>query len=101
MNATLSWDYRKFSTSINYNYNSESIRGGYNIAQPSRNRYFLSREIVNTSARYQLPWRNLTVSLGIYNLFNAPQIYYRGVADQMETFLMQGTTITGGIEGRF
>ena len=101
VNATLSWDYRKFSTSINYNYNSESIRGGYNIAQPSRNRYFLSREIVNTSARYQLPWRNLTVSLGIYNLFNAPQIYYRGVADQMETFLMQGTTITAGLEGRF
>ncbi|MEN9631623.1 MAG: hypothetical protein RL077_27 [Verrucomicrobiota bacterium] len=101
VNATVSWDYRKFSTSLSYNYNSESIRGGYNIAQPSRNRYMFSREIVNASARYQLPWRNLTMSMGVYNLFNAPQIYYRSVPDQMETFLMQGTTITMGLEGRF
>ena len=35
------------------------------------------------------------------NVFNEPQIYYRSIADQWETFLMQGTTITGGIEGRF
>jgi TonB-dependent receptor len=101
VNANLAWSYRKFSTNVSYNYNSESIRGAYNIAQPSRNRYMFSREIVNTSVRYELPWRNVTLSMGVYNLFNAPQIYYRGVPDQMETFLMQGTTMTFGIEGRF
>lgn len=101
VNANLSWDYRKFSTNISYNYNSESIRGGYNIAQPSRNRYMMSREIINASARYQLPWRNTTVSVGVYNMFNAPQKYYRGIPDQLETFLMQGTTMTFGLEGRF
>jgi iron complex outermembrane recepter protein len=102
VNATLSWDYRKFSTSWSWNYNSESIRDNfYNFAQPSRNRYMFSREIVNAHVRYQLPWRNTTLSLGIFNLFNAPQIYYRGIPDQMERFLMQGTTMTVGIEGRF
>ena len=100
MNASLSWDYKKFSASISYNYTSENIRGTYNIAQPSRNQFLQARELVNANVRYQLR-PNLTLNFGVANLFNEPQIYYRGVADQMQTFLMQGTTITGGIEGRF
>ncbi len=100
MNVAVSWDYRKFSTSISYNYTAESIRGAYNISQPSRNRFMKSRELVNASLRYQLR-PNLTLNFGVANLFNEPQRYYRSVADQMETFLMNGTTITGGIEGRF
>lgn len=100
MNASLSWDYKKFSTSISYNYTAENIRGIYNIAQPSRNQFLMARELVNASLRYQLP-RNMTLTFGVQNLFNEPQKYYRGVVDQMQTFLMQGTTITGGIEGRF
>jgi hypothetical protein len=41
------------------------------------------------------------LNLGVYNLFNAPQRYYRSIPDQMSQFLMQGTTMTAGIEGRF
>ena len=100
MNATLSWYYKKFSTSVSYNYTAEHIRDNYNFAQPSRNRYMTSRKIVNASMRYQLR-PNLTVNVGVANLFNEPQIYYRSIPDQMETFLMQGTTMTAGIEGRF
>lgn len=100
MNTTLSWYYKKFSTSVSYNYTAEHIRDVYNFAQPSRNRYMHSRKIVNASMRYQVHPR-LTVNLGVSNLFNEPQIYYRGIPDQMETFLMQGTTMTAGIEGRF
>ena len=100
MNASLSWDYRKFSASISYNYTSENIRGTFNIAQPSRNQFLMSRELVNMNLRYQLP-RNITLNFGVANLFNEPQKYYRGIADQLQTFLMNGTTITGGIEGRF
>jgi len=100
MNATLSWYYKKFSTSVSYNYTAESIRDNYNFAQPSRNRYLKSRKIVNASVRYQLP-RNLTLTLGVANLFNEPQVYYRSIPDQMETFLVNGTTMTAGIEGRF
>ncbi len=99
-NASLSWDYRKFSVSMSYNYTSENIRNVYNIAQPSRNQFLMSRELVNANMRYQLP-HNVTLNFGIANIFNEPQKYYRSIPDQLQTFLMQGTTITGGIEGRF
>jgi len=99
-NANLSWDYRKFGASISWNYTDESIRGGYNVANPSRNRYMRARDLFNLNLRYQLP-RNMTVNLGVQNLFNEPQRYYRGFSDQMETFLMQGTTMTVSLEGRF
>jgi iron complex outermembrane receptor protein len=100
MNTTLSWYYKKFSTSVSYNYTAEHIRDNYNFAQPSRNRYLKSRKIVNASMRYEIR-PNVTVNLGVANLFNEPQVYYRGIPDQMETFLVNGTTMTAGIEGRF
>ena len=99
-NANLSWDYRKFGASISWNYTAESIRGAYNIANPSRNRYMRPRDLFNANVRYQV-LRNITLNFGVQNLFNEPQRYYRGFSDQMETFLMQGTTITASIEGRF
>jgi iron complex outermembrane recepter protein len=100
INCNVAWDYNKFGVSVSYNYNSESIRGAYNVAQPSRNRYMKHREIVNMSLRYQIR-RSLTATLGVANVFNEPQRYYRSIPDQMETFLIQGTTMTAGIEGRF
>ena len=99
-NANLAWDYRKVGASISYNFTSESIRGAYNVANPSRNRYLKRRELVNVNFKYQVR-RNLTATFGVANLFNEPQRYYRSIPDQMETFLIQGTTITGGMEARF
>lgn len=101
VNANVSWDFKRFSVAMSYNYNAESIRGGFNVANPSRNRYMFSREIVNANARYHLPRTNLTFTVGVQNLFNEPQRYYRYIPDQLETFLMQGTTLTFGVEGRF
>jgi outer membrane receptor protein involved in Fe transport len=98
-NASISWDYRKFGVSVSYNYTSENIRS-FNATQPSRNQYMSRRELVNLNLRYQLP-RNLTLTFGVANLFNEPQRYFRGIDSQMETFLIQGTTITAGLEGRF
>ena len=100
VNASFSWDYRKFGVSMTYNYTSSSIRNAYNVTAPSRNQYMMARELVNLNLRYQLP-RSMTLTVGVANLFNEPQIYYRGVADQLETFLVQGTTITAGLEARF
>lgn len=99
-NANLSWDYKKFGASVSYNYTDASIRGGFNTTAPSRNRYMLARNLFNVNVRYNLP-RNMTVNLGVQNLFNEPQRYYRGIPDQMETFLIQGTTLTLSLEGRF
>ena len=99
-NVSVSWDYRKFGISVSYNYTSESIRNAFNVTAPSRNQYLKARELVNLNLRYQLR-SNLSATFGVANLFNEPQIYYRGIPDQLETFLVQGTTITAGIEGRF
>ena len=99
-NVSLAWDYKKFGASISYNYTSESIRNAYNIAQPSRNQYLQARELVNANIRYTIR-PSVTLNFGVQNLFNEPQIYYRSVRDQLETFLVNGTTITAGIEGRF
>ena len=99
-NVSLSWTYKKFSTRILYNYTSQSIRGAYNFAQPSRNVYLRSREMVNLALGYSLR-PTLKLQLDVANLFNAPQIYFRGHADQMERFLMQGTKITAGVQGQF
>ena len=99
-NANLSWDYKKFGASVSWNYTAGSIRGAYNVANPSRNRYMMPRDLVNLNLRYQLP-RNFTVNFGVQNIFNEPQRYYRSVPDQLETFLIQGTTMTLSLEGRF
>jgi hypothetical protein len=44
---------------------------------------------------------SLGFSLGFFNLFNAPQRRYRGISDQLSLFMMQGTTMTAAIDGRF
>ncbi len=98
-NLALSWDYKKFGVSMSYNYTSLNIRS-YNGTAPSRNQYLAPRDLINLNLRYQLP-RNLTLNFGVANLFNEPQRYFRGVPDQLETFLINGTTITAGLEGRF
>ena len=99
-NVSLAWDYKKFGASISYNYTSESIRNAYNLSAPSRNQYLHARELVNANIRYTIR-PSVTLNFGVQNLFNEPQIYYRGVRDQLETFLVNGTTITAGLEGRF
>ncbi len=98
-NVGLSWDYKKFGISTNYNYTSLNIRS-FDAANPSRNQYLEPRDLVNLNLRYQLP-RNMTLTFGVANIFNEPQRYYRGIPDQLETFLVNGTTVTAGIEGRF
>ena len=109
-NLGLSWTYKDFSISTSYNYTAEQIRASYSIpvagsattlANPSRNRYLKYRELVNLNMSYQLPYRGLSLNIGVANLFNAPQRYYRGVPSHLETFLMNGTTMTAGIQGRF
>jgi outer membrane receptor protein involved in Fe transport len=99
-NANLGWDYKKFGVSVSYNYTDRSIRGAYNVAQPSRNRYMMPRSLFNLNLRYALP-RNITLNLGVQNIFNEPQRYYRGVQDQMDQWRIQGTTFTVNVEARF
>jgi TonB-dependent receptor len=98
-NVSLSWNHRRFGTRLLYSYTAENIRS-YNAAQVSRSQVMLAREMVNLGFTWQLR-PNLNLQFDVANLFNSPLQYYRGHPDQLETFLMQGTTISAGVQGRF
>ncbi|MDO8540499.1 MAG: TonB-dependent receptor [Opitutaceae bacterium] len=98
-NVNLSWKYKKFGARVLYNYTATHIRS-YNATQPSRNQYMWSRALYNLGFEYNLR-SNVKLTLDIANAENEPQRYYRGIPDQMETFLMQGTKWTVGVQGQF
>jgi TonB-dependent receptor len=98
-NVDLSWQYRRFSARVLWSYMSGSIRA-FNALQPSRNQYMFEREQVNLGLDYNVR-PTLKLALDVANLTNAPQRYYRGIPDQLETFVIQGTKITATIQGRF
>jgi iron complex outermembrane recepter protein len=98
-NVSLSWRHRRFSTRVLYSYTDESIRT-YNATNPALNYFMMEREIVNLGFAYELR-PNLSLQFDIANLFNEPQRYYRGIPDRLATYLMQGTTISAGVSGRF
>ncbi|MBI5766497.1 MAG: TonB-dependent receptor [Verrucomicrobia bacterium] len=98
-NASLSWRYKKFSTRILYNVTGSYITS-YTAASLGRNLYRYKYEVINLGAAYQLrPWLQLTVDLA--NLGNEPQRIYRGIPDQMQSTIINGTTWTFGVNGRF
>jgi hypothetical protein len=44
---------------------------------------------------------SLAFTCDVNNLANSPQAFYRGIPDQMQSTIIQGTTVTMGINGRF
>ena len=98
-NLSLSWRYRGFSTRLLANTTSDYIRS-YSAGTPGRNQYQLERTIINLGFNCELR-RGVGVFCDVSNLTNEPQAYYRGIRDQMERTVINGTTITVGINGRF
>lgn len=97
-NASLTFKYRKFGSRISYNYTGVTLQD-YS-ADPWRLRYRDARELVNLNLSYQIH-RRVTAYLDLINLFNAPQEYYRAVADRLERSTFNGTTIAIGLRGTF
>ena len=98
-NASLSWRYRKFSTRVLFNYVGPYITS-YNAASPGYSAYRFAYRTVNLGVTWQLrPSLQLTADVG--NLFNEPQRTYRGFTDRMSGTIINGTTITFGVNGRF
>ena len=55
---------------------------------------------MNLGLAYQLrPAVSLTCDIS--NLFNEPEVFYRGIPDQMFSTNIAGTSITFGVNGRF
>jgi outer membrane receptor protein involved in Fe transport len=55
---------------------------------------------VNLGLAYQVR-SNLNLTVDISNLFNEPQRLYTGIPDRMRSTIINFTTITCGVNGRF
>jgi TonB-dependent receptor len=98
-NANLYWRHRGFSARAGLNRTGEYINA-FTASGSGRNQYIRSRTIVNAGIAYQYrPW--LGFSIDVNNLFNEPQVWYRGVADNISEYRIPGTTVTFGVSGRF
>jgi TonB-dependent receptor len=98
-NASLSWRHRKFSARVLYNFTSDHITT-YTAASPGRNLYRYAYKTFNVGVAYQYrPSLSFTVDMG--NLTNEPQRLYRGNRNQMQNTIINGKTITFGVNGRF
>lgn len=98
-NASLSWRYRKFSTRVLFNYVGPYITS-YNAASPGYSAYRFAYRTVNLGVTWQLR-SSLQLTADVGNLFNEPQRTYRGFTDRMSGTIINGTTITFGVNGRF
>ncbi|MBI5767261.1 MAG: TonB-dependent receptor [Verrucomicrobia bacterium] len=98
-NVDLSWSYRGFTSRVRVNYTGDYI-AAYTATSIGRNQYRFARTITDLSFAYQVR-PSLTLMLDVANLFNEPTAFYRGIADQMERTIINGTTITVGLQGRF
>ncbi len=98
-NFGLTWRYRAVGARILYNYTSDYI-DSYNATFAGRNYFRFPFRTVNVGLSYQYR-PTLGFTLDVANLFNEPQRLYRGVRSQMARTIINGTTITAGVSGRF
>ena len=98
-NATLSWRYRKFSARVLYNFIGSHITT-YTAGRVGRNLYRYDFKTWNAGVAYQFS-PALSFTVDVSNLTNEPQRWYRGNPDQMQSTLLNGSTITFGVNGRF
>ncbi len=98
-NVNASWHYRGFSVRYAINYTGDYITS-FTAASVGRNLYRLKRTITNLGLAYQVR-PALTLTCDVSNLYNNPEVFYRGVRDQMASTNIPGTAITLGVNGRF
>jgi TonB-dependent receptor len=99
MNASLSWRYRKFNTSLLYNFTGEHPTA-ISVLSPALNQYRYSMKTLNVSAGYQYR-PNLGFTLNASNILNEPQRWYVGFKDRTRRTTINFVTVTAGINGRF
>ena len=98
-NLSLTWRYARFSARVLYNYTGDYINS-YSATSPARNQYRFARSTINVGASYRFR-PALSLFVDVTNLTNEPQRLYRGNPDQMSSTIINGTTITFGVNGRF
>jgi TonB-dependent receptor len=98
-NAMLSWRYKRFGTRVLYNWTGDYIVE-YSAATVGRNRWRQAMDTVNLGLSYQVSPK-LGLTFDVSNLFNEPQVVYRGVRSQPSTINYNFITINVGVNGRF
>ena len=98
-NVSLSWRYRGLGARLGANYTGDYITS-FTAASLGRNLYRLKRTLVNLGLSYQVR-PAVSLSLDVANLFNEPEVFYRGIRDQMFSTNIPGTSVTVGVNGRF
>lgn len=97
-NASLSWRYRNFSSRILYNFTGEYITS-FN-ANPALRQYRESFKTTNVGVAYQVR-PSLAFTVDVSNIFNEPQVLYRGYKGRTSQITYNFVTITAGFNGRF
>jgi TonB-dependent receptor len=98
-NVILSWRHRGFGARVVTNYTDDYI-SAFTAGSAGRNLYVDKRTTVNAGVSYQ--WKpSLGFSIDVQNIFNEPQVWYRGVPDQIAEYRIPGITVTFGVSGRF
>ena len=95
----MSWRYHRVSARVLANYTSDYITS-YSRTALGRNQYRRQRTSCNVGFAWQARGA-LSLTLDVANVFNEPQVLYRGIPDQMSNILITGTTVTVGLSGRF
>jgi TonB-dependent receptor len=98
-NVSLSWRYHGFSARVLTNYNSSGITA-YSAVSPALNLYRKARTMVSVGAAYQIR-PSLSLTLDVDNLFNEPQVHYRGIPDRTQRTVLNGVVVIAGVSGRF
>ncbi len=98
-NLNLSWRYKALSVRVRTNYHGRYINA-FSAASPARNQYRFARTVTDLGFTWQLRSR-LQLFWDISNLTNEPQAFYRFIPSQMERTIINGTTWTMGVSGRF
>ena len=99
MNASLSWRYRKFNTTLLYNFTGENPTS-ISILSPALSQFRYAMKTLNVSTGYQYR-PNLGFSLNASNVLNEPQRWYVGYKDRTRRTTINFVTVTAGINGRF
>ena len=98
-NASLGWRYRKFNTSLLYNFTGEHPTS-VSVLSPALNQYRYSMKTLNVTAGYQYR-PNLGFTLNISNILNEPQRWYIGYKERTRRTIINFVTVTAGVNGRF
>ena len=98
-NANLTWRWRGFGVRVRANYHGRYINA-FNATSPARNQYRFSRVVTDLDLSYDLS-PGLSLTCTVSNLTNEPQQFYRYTPQQMERTILNGTTLTFGVSGRF